>query len=46
MKSVTGKKIKKPSQITKLMSGKEKYDILKNNTNMIKKYILEKQYEN
>ena len=46
MKSVTGKKIKKPSQVTKLMSGKEKYDILNNNTNMIKKYILEKQYEN
>jgi len=46
MKSVTGKKIKKPSQVSKLMFGKEKYDILKNNTNMIKKYILEKQYEN
>jgi len=28
------------------MSGKEKYDILNNNTNMVKKYILEKQYEN
>jgi len=28
------------------MSVKEKYDILNNNTNMIKKYILEKQYEN
>ena len=46
MKSVTGKQIKKPSQITKLMSGKEKYDIMRNNTNLIKKYILEKQYEN
>ena len=46
MKSVTGKQIKKPSQITNLMSGKEKYDILNNNTNMVKKYILEKQYEN
>jgi threonine synthase len=46
MKSVTGKKIKKPSQLTKIMSGKEKYDILNNNTNMVKKYILEKQYEN
>ena len=46
MKSITGKLIKKPSQVTKLMSGKEKYDILNNNTNMVKKYILEKQYEN
>jgi threonine synthase len=46
MKSVTGKKIKKPSQVTKSMSGKEKYDILSNNTNIVKKYILEKQYEN
>ena len=46
MKSITGKKIKKPIQITKSMSGKEKYDILNNNTNMVKKYILEKQYEN
>ena len=46
MKSVTGKHIKKPSQVTKQMSVKEKYDILNNNTNMVKKYILEKQYEN
>jgi hypothetical protein len=28
------------------MSRKEKYDILDNNTNIVKKYILEKQYEN
>jgi len=28
------------------MSGKEKYDILNNSTNVVKKYILEKQYEN
>ena len=46
MRLITGKKIKKPSQITKLMSGKERYDILDNNTNKVKKYILEKQYEN
>jgi len=46
MASVTGKKIKKPSQLSKLMAGKEKYNILKNNTNIIKKYILEKHYEN
>jgi len=46
MKSITGKQIKKPTQITKSMSGKEKYDILVNNTNIVKKYILEKQYEN
>jgi len=46
MKSVTGKQIKKPSQVTKLMFGKEKYIILSNNTNIVKKYILEKQYEN
>ena len=46
MASVTGKKIKKPSQLLKLMSGKQKYDILNNNTNTIKKYILEKYYEN
>ena len=46
MKSVTGMQVKKPIQVTKLMSGKEKYDILNNNTNMVKKYILEKQYEN
>ena len=46
MKLVTGKKIKKPSQVVKLMSGKEKYDMLNNNTNIVKKYILEKQYEN
>ncbi|MDC0426913.1 threonine synthase [Pelagibacteraceae bacterium] len=46
MKSVTGKKIKKPSQLSKSIAGKEKYDILKNNTNIIKKYILEKNYEN
>jgi threonine synthase len=45
MASVTGKKIKKPSQLLKLMSGKEKYDILNNDTNIIKKYILEKYYE-
>ena len=42
---VTGKKIKKPSQLSKFMVGKEKYDILKNNTNIVKKYILEKNYE-
>jgi len=46
MKSVTGKQIKKPSQLTNLISGKEKYDILNNNINIVKKYILEKQYEN
>ena len=46
MISVTGKKIKKPSQLSKLMSGKEKYNILNNNANIIKKYILEKYYEN
>jgi hypothetical protein len=46
MKLVTGKQIKKPSQVTKLMFGKEKYDILNNNINIVKKYILEKQYEN
>ena len=46
MKLVTGKQIEKPSQVAKLMPGKEKYDILNNNTNMVKKYILEKQYEN
>jgi threonine synthase len=46
MISVTGKKIKKPSQLSKLMAGKEKYIILNNNTNIIKKYILEKHYEN
>ena len=46
MVSVTGKKIKKPSQLSKLMTGKEKYNILNNNTNVIKKYILEKYYEN
>jgi len=46
MKSITGKQIKKPTQITKSMFGKEKYDILDNNTNIVKKYILEKQYEN
>ena len=46
MKSVTGKQIRKPTQVSKLMSGTEKYDILINNTNMDKKYILEKQYEN
>jgi threonine synthase len=45
MISVTGKKIKKPSQVENLMAGKEKYDILTNNTNKIKKYILEKSYE-
>jgi threonine synthase len=46
MKSVTGKKIKKPSQLSKLIFGKEKYDILKNNPNIVKKYIIEKHYEN
>jgi threonine synthase len=46
MKSVTGKQIKKPIQVAELMSGKEKYIILSNNTNIVKKYILEKQYEN
>ncbi|MDC0514002.1 threonine synthase [Pelagibacteraceae bacterium] len=46
MKSATGKQVKKPIQVTNLIAGKEKYDILKNNTNMVKKYILEKQYEN
>jgi threonine synthase len=46
MSSVTGKKIKKPSQLSKLMAGKEKYNILKNDTNIIKKYILEKHYDN
>ena len=46
MMSVTGKKIEKPSQIANLIVGKEKYDILSNNTNKIKKYILEKNYEN
>ena len=46
MTLVTGKKIKKPSQLSKLMAGKEKYNILSNNINIIKKYILEKHYEN
>jgi len=46
MASVTGKKIKKPSQLSNLMAGKEKYNILNNNTNIIKKYIFEKYYEN
>ena len=46
MMSVTGKKIKKPAQIANLIAGKEKYDILSNNINKIKKYILEKNYEN
>ena len=46
MNSVTGKKIKKPSHLSKSKAGKEKYDILINNTNIIKKYILEKHYEN
>jgi threonine synthase len=46
MASVTGKKIKKPSQLSNLMAGKEKYNILKNDTNIIKKYILEKHYDN
>jgi threonine synthase len=46
MKSITDKKIKKPSQLSKSIVGKEKYDILNNNTNTIKKYILEKYYEN
>tara|TARA_B110000259_G_scaffold57312_1_gene67712 strand:- start:1290 stop:1760 length:471 start_codon:yes stop_codon:yes gene_type:complete len=46
MKSVTGKKIKKPSQVSKLMSRREKYDILNNNVNTIKKYIVGKNYEN
>jgi threonine synthase len=45
MLSVTGKKIKKPSQLSKLMARKEKYNILNNNNNIIKKYILEKQHE-
>jgi len=45
MMSVTGKKIKKPSQVANLIFGKEKYDILSSNTNKIKKYILEKNYE-
>ena len=46
MKSVTGKKIKKPSQLSKSITGKEKYDILNNNPNIIKKYIIDKHYEN
>jgi hypothetical protein len=46
MKSITGKQVKKPSQVSKLMLGKEKYDILDNNINMVKKYIIEKKYEN
>ena len=46
MKLVIGKKIKKPLQVSKLMSGKEKYDILKNNSNIVKKYIIDKNYEN
>jgi threonine synthase len=46
MATVTGKKIKKPSQLSKLTPRKEKYDILNNNANIIKKYILEKHYEN
>ena len=46
MIAATGKKIKKPSQLSKSMTGKEKYDVLSNKTNDIKKYILEKYYEN
>ena len=46
MIKATGKKIKKPSQLSKLMARKEKYNVLSNNTNIIKKYILEKHYEN
>jgi hypothetical protein len=46
MIKATGKKIKKPSQLSKLITGKEKYNVLSNKTNIIKKYILEKYYEN
>jgi threonine synthase len=46
MKLVTGRKIKKPSQVSKLIFSKEKYDILEKNTKFIKKYIIEKHYEN
>ena len=46
MIKATGKKIKKPPQLSKLMAGKEKYNVLSNKINIIKKYILEKHYEN
>jgi len=46
MIAATGKKVKRPSQVSKLIFSKEKYNVLSNNTNIIKKYILEKHYEN
>ena len=46
MRNATGKIIKRPSNLSKSSSLKEKYDIIANNTNLIKKYILDKQYEN
>ncbi len=46
MKLATGKILKKPSQLNQISRSKEKFDILDNNTNLIKKYILDKQYEN
>jgi len=46
MKLATGKILKKPSQLNQISRSKEKFDILNNNTNLIKKYILDKQYEN
>jgi len=46
MKLATGKILRKPSQLNQISRSKEKFDILDNNTNLIKKYILDKQYEN
>ena len=42
IKLSTGKKVSKPSQLKKFLLNREKFSIIKNDSNTIKKYILDK----
>ena len=42
IKLSTGKKVSKPSQLKKVLLNREKFSIIKNDSNTIKKYILDK----
>ena len=42
VKMATGKEVQQPTQLSKIVDKKEKYDILENNISEIKNYILEK----
>ena len=42
IKIATGEDVKPPTQVANLLDKKERYDILENNANLVKEYILKK----